>query len=331
MSIPNRGLNVLKYNEERLNSAKFLALAKKRSHEERDVVEIDDKQVQDICESYKWQEEELYCRVKKDQKVLHLKYQSRVDWAKITLVQNEIYVIGGKHQDMLQASNQCLKVNLKTGVVIKRRSMDVTRMGHATCLVGHYIYVTGGLKDLSEVDLGQKNPTPIETNARYNILKNTWEEIAPLIGGAAKSSSTLIAVGKWLYQIAGNFGDSNVWRLNLSKPFDFDAWEKVDAQISCDNKLLSCGQVGILNLNDRDKSYRSEAPENNTTKLLLFGGIDNEEKEQKEVAVLTLGTDGCVYERMADLSQPDRFFSNQAVCLDKSGLDNTRVGFTGRN
>ena len=43
MSIPNRGLNVLRFNEERLNSAKFLALAKKRSHEERDVVEIDDK------------------------------------------------------------------------------------------------------------------------------------------------------------------------------------------------------------------------------------------------------------------------------------------------
>ena len=88
---------------------------------------------------------------------------------------------------------------MNTKMVKKRRSLEVERMGHGVCLVGHHIYVTGGLKELSEVDEGQSMPTPIQTNARYNILTNEWENIAPLKGKAAKASATLISAGNWLY------------------------------------------------------------------------------------------------------------------------------------
>ena len=83
------------------------------------------------------------------------KYESQVEWAKMVRVsENTIFVIGGKQKGSLSASNQCLRIDLNTKMVKKRRSLDIERMGHGVCLVGHHIYVTGGLKELSEVDEG---------------------------------------------------------------------------------------------------------------------------------------------------------------------------------
>jgi hypothetical protein len=74
-------------------------------------------------------------------------------------------------------------------------------MGQGICRIGGFIYVTGGLSALTEIDRGQKQPTPIGSCEKYNIETNTWTNIAHLVQGAWRASSSLVAVdgGKWLY------------------------------------------------------------------------------------------------------------------------------------
>jgi len=79
--------------------------------------------------------------------------------------------------------------------------MLVGRVGAGTILVAPYIYVVGGLTSVSEIDKGQDYPTAERTNERYNILTDTWEQIATHRTKGAKSAPSLVTVQnrKWLY------------------------------------------------------------------------------------------------------------------------------------
>ena len=102
-------------------------------------------------------------------------------------------------------------------MVRKRRGLIVGRMGPGVCLVYQYIYVTGGLSTLSEVDRGQKHPTPVTACERYNTMTNVWEKIPEMpLAGARAAPSLLLVQKRWVYQIGGNYSDNSIYRLAYS-------------------------------------------------------------------------------------------------------------------
>lgn len=180
--------------------------------------------------------------------------------------------------------------------------MSVERMAPGVCHNAGFIYTTGGLQDLSEVDKGQENPSPITSCERYDIKHNRWEELMPLkMPGAAKSAPTLITDGNWLYQIAGNFGNNLIYRLNLYKPKS--AWEQIPCATPETATILSCGQMGVLNLNAAERKTKH-------AKFLAFGGINNDGIEQSKTVRISIKDGYFFCEEAGDLACTDRFFQS---------------------
>ena len=87
------------------------------------------------------------------------------------------YLIGGFRVEDQSGSDQCILLHDKT--VYRRKPLLTGRVGAGVVLIHHHIYVAGGLKSLSEVNRGQRHPSPITSCERYDTLTNTWELIAP--------------------------------------------------------------------------------------------------------------------------------------------------------
>jgi len=56
--------------------------------------------------------------------------------------------------DACRASDQNYEVSLKTGLCVKRRPMPLPRYSFGICAQGEYIFVVGGLDQVTQEDFG---------------------------------------------------------------------------------------------------------------------------------------------------------------------------------
>jgi hypothetical protein len=90
-----------------------------------------------------------------------MKYKPQVIWPKIVMdhkTSNSCYLIGGLRPENQKGDDQCLKLNFKTtdknSILKKKTPMHTGRIGCGVLLIVNFIYVTGGLRSLAEIDKG---------------------------------------------------------------------------------------------------------------------------------------------------------------------------------
>jgi hypothetical protein len=112
-----------------------------------------------ICEKpipkFDWHPVKKIQMVKKNNRMSY--WRANVSWPKIVLLHrdsNSCYLIGGVRPENQEGSDQCLLLNIETKEVRSKKKMFKGRVGCGVCLITPFIYVTGGLNGLSEIDQG---------------------------------------------------------------------------------------------------------------------------------------------------------------------------------
>jgi hypothetical protein len=135
---------------------------------------------------------------------------------------SEIYLTGGvdvENSDFKLNNSYVYDFNNRT--LIEISSMNIGRSGHAIIYLNGYIYALGGFSEEKEFT---------DKCERYNIRKNTWENIAPM---KVKSNNPCACTfrGKYLYKFGGKVDDNQL--CNVMERYNplVDKWSIVEFDI----------------------------------------------------------------------------------------------------
>ena len=121
--------------------------------------------------------------------------------------------MGGLELGAREASDQNYVINLNIGKAFERSPMRTGRIAFGTCNYGNWIFVVGGLKELTQVDRGQEIPDSLSSCEDYNIVKNEWGNMPDLPEG--RIGPSLLIINHVLYCIGGVGKLTNIFSFSL--------------------------------------------------------------------------------------------------------------------
>jgi hypothetical protein len=174
-----------------------------------------------------------------------------------------VCILGGRQENPsllardYEVSRSCLIVDIYTGEICQKASMEEGRDGFGQCLLGHLIYVVGGDSDEKEVDSVE----------RYDLLRDRWSQLPCSLPDTYTFGITVVAIKlRFVFGFGGYSRDEGCPPYERFLRLDTltnTAWQSLYIQ----NPLFNAGfNYGVFPIQESDDSIE----------FLVFGGHNSD-------------------------------------------------------
>ena len=230
----------------------------------------------------------------------------------VSLVKDKIYIFGGEREPRIPIDDNLMMYDLKLNkwsvAEVKSVERPMARIGNASCVVNHKLYVFGGR---TGIEMGEGSLNDLY---EYDTETNIWNQLKPnLISNEnppPRSYHTMTSLKNKLYVFGGCSADHG----RLNDLFEFDLTQNKWKQLKSDDRIAPRGGSSLCSFESSNEAAEPSC-------LYLVGGFKGEELD--DVFKYDLAQD--VWTQESSMPRKLSVFAGSSVNNDKLIIDGKKV------